>query len=113
MSKFLSYKKYAASVHFDAEDEIFVGRLLGINDVVGFHADTVEGLKTAFREAVDDYLETCRKLGKVPEKAYSGNVMLRIRPEVHAAAARMAEANGQSLNQWSEGVLEKAVGKAG
>jgi predicted HicB family RNase H-like nuclease len=32
--------------------------------VVSFHADSVAGLRAAFEEAVDDYLETCAKLGK-------------------------------------------------
>jgi predicted HicB family RNase H-like nuclease len=32
----MSYKGYKARVAFDAEDEIFVGHLAGINDVVGF-----------------------------------------------------------------------------
>jgi predicted HicB family RNase H-like nuclease len=55
------YKGYSARVEFDDEDEIFVGRIAGINDVVGFHADTVEDLKAAFHEAVDDYLATCAR----------------------------------------------------
>jgi predicted HicB family RNase H-like nuclease len=36
-------------------------------DGVGFHADTVADLKAAFREAVDDYVETCAKIGKDPQ----------------------------------------------
>ena len=71
----ISYKGHFANVEFDAEDEIFTGRLAGVNDVVGFHADTVENLKAAFREAVDDYIDTCGKAGPaeihliVPSKA--------------------------------------------
>ena len=41
MTKMMSHKGYNALIEFDSEDEIFVGRLLGINDIVGFHADTV------------------------------------------------------------------------
>ncbi len=48
----------------------------GIRDGVGFHADTVGGLREAFREAVEDYIETCAKIGKEPQKTYSGQVML-------------------------------------
>ncbi|WP_438268445.1 type II toxin-antitoxin system HicB family antitoxin [Mariluticola halotolerans] len=109
MKKNLSYQGYQASVEFDAEDDIFVGRVLGINDVVGFHADDVKTLKQAFAEAVDDYLATCRKLGKTPEKLFSGNLMLRIAPSVHAKASLAAEAEGKSLNQWSEEVLLRAT----
>ncbi|BCH28345.1 hypothetical protein MesoLjLc_02750 [Mesorhizobium sp. L-8-10] len=57
--KSMVYKGYAARTEFDAEDEIFTGRIAGILDVVGFHADNVADLIAAFHEAVDDYLETC------------------------------------------------------
>ncbi len=62
----MSHRGYRARVEYDAEDEIFVGRVAGINDVVGFHAATVDGLKAAFHEAVDDYVQTCAKAGKEP-----------------------------------------------
>lgn len=111
MTKMMSHKGYNALIEFDSEDEIFVGRLLGINDIVGFHADTVAELKAAFVEAVDDYIETCRKIGKLPEKPFSGNIMLRVDPAVHAKAALAAESTSKSLNQWGEEVLKKAAEK--
>ena len=105
----MSYKGYMARVEYDAEDELFVGRLAGINDVVGFHADTVDGLKAAFHEAVDDYLATCAKVGKTPERPFSGRVMFRVAPEVHAQAALAAQLSGKSLNQWAEEALKDAA----
>ena len=105
----MRHKGYMARVEFDAEDEIFVGHLTGINDVIGFHADTVEGLKAAFHEAVDDYLATCEKLGKSPEKPFSGRVMFRVAPETHARAALAAQLAGKSLNQWAEEALRDAA----
>lgn len=107
----LSYNGYKASVEYDDDDEIFFGKLLGINDVVGFHADTVADLKAAFHEAVDDYIETCAKIGKDPQKPYSGNLMLRVDPMVHSKAALAAELAGKSLNQWGEEVLRAAAEK--
>ena len=101
----MKYKGYRAAVRFDDADILFTGRIAGINDVVGFHADTADGLKTAFEEAVEDYLETCETLGKRPEKTYSGKVMLRMDPAVHARAALAAEIAGQSLNEFSEAAL--------
>jgi len=73
----MTYKGYAARIEFDAEDRIFVGRLAGIKDIVSFHATTAEELKNAFREAVDDYLEACKKIGKPPEKPYPLEVHVR------------------------------------
>ena len=81
----------------------------GIRDGVGFHAETVDGLREAFHEAVEDYIETCAKVGKEPEKAFSGQVMFRISPEVHRKAALAAELSGKSLNQWAEEVLARAA----
>ena len=109
MSNIMSYKGYSARVEFDAEDEIFFGSVAGISDGVGFHADTVEDLKSAFREAVDDYLETCVKIGKEPQKSYSGKMMFRIDPELHRRAATAAQLAGTSLNKWVEQVFRDAT----
>ena len=109
MMNVLEYKGCCARVELDPEDECFAGRLAGINDVVGFHATTIADLKAAFHDAVDDYIETCRKSGKRPERPFSGKVMFRISPEVHARAALAAQLRGVSLNQWAEAVLAEAA----
>ena len=64
----MKYKGYSARIHHDDEDGIFTGRIAGIRDGVGFHADDLTILQEAFREAVDDYLETCVRAGKVPQR---------------------------------------------
>lgn len=105
----MSYKGYSARIEYDDEDGIFVGRIAGIRDMVGFHADNVEELKAAFQEAVEDYLETCASIGKEPQKAYSGKMMFRVSPDVHRKAVLAAELAGKSLNQWAEDVLSQAT----
>jgi predicted HicB family RNase H-like nuclease len=105
----MTYQGYTARIEFDDRSNLFVGRLLGIRDQVSFHADNVPELRAAFIEAVDDYLETCAKLGKAPEKPASGKLMLRIPPEVHGAALVAAQAAGSSLNQWAAKVLAEAA----
>jgi predicted HicB family RNase H-like nuclease len=110
MTNTMTYKGYAARIEYDDQDGIFTGRIAGIRDGVGFHADTVEGLRDAFHEAVEDYIETCAKIGKEPQKTYSGQVMFRVSPEVHRKAALAAELSGKSLNQWAEEVLDRAAG---
>ncbi|WP_026840930.1 type II toxin-antitoxin system HicB family antitoxin [Citrifermentans bremense] len=104
----MMHRGYAAKIEYSDEDGCFAGRIAGINDVIGFHAEAVKELKAAFEEAVDDYIATCEKIGRAPQKAYSGKLMLRLPPEVHARAAMMAEAHGMSLNQWAADVLSKA-----
>lgn len=103
----LNHRGYSARIDFDAADMIFVGRVAGINDVVGFHGNSVAELNAAFREAVDDYLATCAAAGKQPEKPYSGRVMFRVDPVIHARAALAAQLRGISLNQWAE----EAIGR--
>ncbi len=107
MNSSLSYKGYAARIEFSSEDDCFVGHIAGIKDVVGFHAETVTELKVAFEESVDDYLDTCDQVGKSPQKPYSGKLMLRITPEVHAAVATAAELDGKSINQWVSETLNR------
>lgn len=109
MKNAMTYKGYAARIEYDDDDGILVGRIAGIRDGVGFHAETVEELREAFEEAVEDYLETCLKVGKEPQKAYSGKMMFRVDPETHRRAARAAELSGKSLNQWAEEVIDKAT----
>ena len=111
MTNTMTYRNYAARIEYDDEDGLFFGRIAGIQDGVGFHADSVDGLREAFQEAVDDYLETCAKIGKDPQKPYSGRVMFRVNPEVHRRAALAAELSGKSLNQWAEDVLDRAAGE--
>jgi predicted HicB family RNase H-like nuclease len=110
MTNTMTYKVYVTRIEYNDEDGIFTGRIAGIRDGVGFHADTVEGLREAFHEAVEDYVETCAKIGKEPQKTYSGQVMFRVSPEVHRKAALAAELSGKSLNQWAEEVLDRAAG---
>lgn len=105
----MTHKGYTARIAFDERDNIFVGRILGIADIVGFHADTVSDLRAAFEEAVDDYVEACAKVGKTAEKPASGKLMLRIPPDIHGAALLAAQAAGVSLNQWAAKALKEAA----
>ncbi len=107
MNNTLTYQGYAARIEFSSEDECFVGHIAGIKDTVGFHGESVTELTNAFYEAVDDYLMTCEKIGKTPQKPYSGKLMLRLRPEIHAAVATAAELSGQSINQWASDALSR------
>lgn len=59
----MKYKNYLAKIEYNDEDQCFIGHIAGINDVIGFHGDTMKALQEAFKEAVDDYLATCEKLG--------------------------------------------------
>ncbi len=107
--KTMKYKKYSARIEYSDEDGCFVGHIAGIQDIIGFHGESVLQLRTAFEDAVEDYLDTCRKIGKQPQKTYSGKLMLRIPTQIHSAVAQAAEANGKSINQWAADMLERAA----
>lgn len=105
----MTYKGYAARIDYSEEDGAFVGRVAGIRDIVTFHGVSVDEIRAAFREAVDFYLSTCAKRGEAPQRPFSGKLMLRVPPDIHARAAMRAEAAGKSLNAWAAETLAKAV----
>ena len=104
----MSYKGYTASMAFDADDKVIVGRVLDIDDIISFHGESVAEFEAHFHAVIDDYIAASKELGSAPEKPVSGKLMLRIAPEVHAAALKAAARSGTSLNKWAE----KALGSA-
>ncbi|MEO9331487.1 type II toxin-antitoxin system HicB family antitoxin [Pseudomonas guguanensis] len=103
----MNYKGYAARIEYSDEDGLLIGHIAGIRDVVGFHGESVKELRMAFEEAVGDYLETCAKLGRPPQKPYSGKLSLRLEPALHASVAVKAELANKSINQWVADVLDR------
>lgn len=92
-----------------AIDKVIVGRVLDIDDIIAFHGASVSEFEANFHAAIDSYLAASAALGSPPEKPASGKVMLRIAPEVHAAALKAAARSGTSLNKWAEAALGKAA----
>jgi predicted HicB family RNase H-like nuclease len=105
----MKYRGYTARIEYDEEDRIFVGHLAGIQDIVGFHGTTVDELEAAFHESVDNYIAISEETGRPAQKPYSGRLMLRVPPEVHAAVATAAQIRGKSINQWATDTLKKAA----
>lgn len=100
---------YTARIEYDDDDGLFVGRVLGLRALVDFHGETVAELRQAMQLAVDEYIASCKKRGVNPEKPATGNFALRMPPEVHGAAAVVAEASGQSLNQLISEAVARMV----
>jgi predicted HicB family RNase H-like nuclease len=86
-----------------------VGRVLGLRDIISFEGSTVVKLRAEFQAAINDFLRDCAERGIAPEKPASGKIMLRVPPEVHAAATVAAQASGKSLNQWATEALRDAA----
>lgn len=95
----MKYKNFIGSVQYNANDEVFHGKIEFITDLVTFEGTTVAELKNAFHEAVEDYLELCEEVGKQPEKSLNGVFNVRVKPELHKKAAIVAIEKKTSLNQ--------------
>lgn len=95
----MKYKGYSASIEYSEEDGVLVGRVLGINDIIDFHGQSVADIRKEFHVAIDEYLKACEKMGQKPDKPRSGKLLLRLPPEVHAGLVHVAETTGQSANQ--------------
>jgi len=98
MKDYLEYKGYLGTVNYSAEDKVFFGKLEGINDLVNFEADNVKDLETGFKDAVNDYLATCKELDKEPEKTYRGVFNVRVPTSIHRKIAMLAAKKGLKLN---------------
>lgn len=109
MNELMEYKGFKATIEYSSDDEVFFGRLIGIDDIVTFEGVTVRELKKAMKDAVEFHLELCEKSGRKPKKAYSGKLLFRLPSELHAKIAESATRKGKSINEWGKEVLESAV----
>ena len=109
MTNTLKYKDFLGSVEYSDGDNCFFGKIIGTTDLVTFEGDSVETLKAAFAEAVEDYLALCKEVGKEPQKAYKGSFNIRISPDLHKEAVMLASRRGISLNAFVEKTLYEAV----
>jgi predicted HicB family RNase H-like nuclease len=107
----MQYKGFSGQVSFDEDQDLFHGEVVGIRDVITFQGRSVDELRKAFEESVDDYLDFCRERGESPEKPFSGKFALRLSPELHRRLAMMAAGSGQSLNAWIASRLENEAGQ--
>jgi predicted HicB family RNase H-like nuclease len=109
MKNVLEYKGYAGSVEFSADDQVFFGKIIGIRDVVTFEGATVKELTKAFHESVNDYLETCKEMGKEPDKEFKGSFNVRVKPSIHRLISVRSAAMKVSLNHFVEKILEREI----
>ena len=105
----MTHKGYFAKISFDERDNIFWGKVVGIKDSITFEGETVNELRTAFVDSVEDYLNFCKKRGEEPDKPYSGKFLVRVEPELHKTLVVQARKDGKSLNTLVQDALLKAV----
>ena len=108
LKPYKGYEGYIRSV--DTDDNVFVGRVAGIRDIVTFVASTPVELQREFQLSLDVYLAHCAENGLTPNKPANGVFQVRVPPELHRRAAMKAEARKQSLNSLVVEALEAVVG---
>jgi predicted HicB family RNase H-like nuclease len=105
----MAYNGYSALIEFDNECDLLRGEILDINDMITFYANSVDDLKKAMKDAIDDYLEHCVEIGKKPEKPYSGKISLRMTSKLHRIASNAATMRGKSINSFVVDCIEKEI----
>jgi predicted HicB family RNase H-like nuclease len=96
----MKYKGYIGQVVYDEKAKIFHGDVIGLKDVITFQGESVQELELAFKDSIDDYLAFCLERNEKPDKTFSGNIKVRMNPELHAEIAFEAARRGISLNEF-------------
>jgi predicted HicB family RNase H-like nuclease len=105
----MEYKNYLAHVEFDSEANIFHGEVINIRDVITFQGKSVDDLRQAFADSIEDYLEFCKERGEEPDRPFSGRFTIRLSPEQHRQVILAAEKAGKKIDSWVAEVLTHAV----
>ena len=106
MNNMMEYKGYYSNPRYSAEDKIFWGKLDGIADSISFEGTTVNELQEAFVEAVEDYLDTCKRNDMTPKTPFQGRFEINITPDLHRKIAGFAASRDISLNHAVETALD-------
>jgi predicted HicB family RNase H-like nuclease len=105
----MEYLGYIGKVELDEEAGILHGEVINIRDVITFEGNSVQEIRQAFRESVDDYLEFCAQRNETPEKPFSGKFVVRLPVDLHRKAYIQARLANKSLNGWVADVLQTVL----
>ena len=97
----MTYKGYQARVELDEDAGVFHGEVIDTRDVITFQGSSVDQLKQAFEDSVDDYLEFCAARHEKPDKPFAGSFMVRMSPELHRHITAEARRQGKSVNAYA------------
>ena len=63
----MTHKNYETEIEYDADAEIFHGRVRLVRDVVTFEGQSIEELKRELAASLEDYFAWCKARGEAPE----------------------------------------------
>lgn len=113
MKDLLRHKGFTGSIEVSLQDNCIHGRILFIEDVVTYEAETPAQLQNEFEEAVEDYLATCEELGRTPNKPFSGSLNVRIGSRLHQNLAEYAAIHDTSINELIKQAVNEYVDNQG
>ena len=100
MDNIMKYKGYWAEIKYSDEDECFCGKIEGLKDsLILFEGQTVKELKKDFEDAIDSYLDNCKKNNEVPEQQCKGSLNVRLGTELHTKAKMKSIEEHISINE--------------
>lgn len=111
MTELLRYKGFLGSIEVSLEGKCLYGKLQFIDDLVTYEAESIDQLQAEFKSAVEDYLDTCKKIGRDPLKPYTGTFNVRIGSELHQKVAQEATLKGTSINDFVKKALKEYIDK--
>ena len=96
----LKYKDYTGWYEYDDEAGIYYGEVAGLRAVITFESPYEEEIEKEFRTSIDVYLDWCEERGKEPEKPFSGEITLRVSPEMHKKIDQVSRSSGCYVDEW-------------
>ena len=105
MSNLLNHNGYSGTVEVYLDNYCLFGTVLFVTDKIIYQGGSISELKSSFESAVEEYLETCKEIGKSPDKPFSGSFNVRVGPEIHKVLSLKAVEAGLSLNSF----ISKAI----
>jgi predicted HicB family RNase H-like nuclease len=103
---------YSGSIEISLEDHCLFGKILFITDLVTYEAETILALEAEFIAAVDDYLVTCKEIGKEPLRPFKGSFNIRISPDLHRKAVLESYKENISLNELTCKAMDAYLNKS-
>lgn len=105
MANTIEYKGYICFIEYSNEDKCFFGKLEMIDDLITFEAHNAKELEVNFKNAVDEYLQTCKTLQREPQRTLKGVFNVRVGSKLHQVAVKNATKLGISLNAYIKNLI--------
>lgn len=103
------YCGYVGSIEYSKEDKVFYGSVQFITDTIAYESEDLQGLESAFRKAVDEYIADCKALSREPNTTCKGSFNVRLPKQLHVELVQYGIKHGISLNKTMTIASEKLL----